>query len=83
MKDIAHLIILTLGIAALLIIALPAADQHPAATLDNLERSWIEYCRARHIDPHTNDTATQADFLDTWRGSVEEEQALTRQGIEA
>ena len=53
-------------------------------TLDSrrAEISWKAFCAARGYN--TNDTTCQAtnEYLDTWCGSVDEETALIKAGVE-
>lgn len=49
-------------------IVIPAReDTHP---------SWGKFCEARHYDINTTDSEIINEYLDTWCGSAEEEQAL-------
>lgn len=46
------------------------------APLTPEEISWVEFCKARHYDPHTEDGEIINEYLDTWVGSVEEERVF-------
>lgn len=49
-------------------IVIPAREEtHP---------SWGKFCEARHYDINTTDSEIINEYLDTWCGSAEEEQAL-------
>ncbi len=45
------------------------------------EASWNAFCDARGYDRDDNTYANVNEYLDTWRGSVEEEAALDKAGI--
>lgn len=47
------------------------------------EVSWLEFCRARGYDPARETPEMTDEWLDTWCGSVEEEEALTRKGVQS
>lgn len=59
-------------------ILLPSKYSGIADTLTPEEISWIEFCRYNDYDTHTTDPAVIDEFLDTWRGSAIEEEALSR-----
>lgn len=52
--------------------------------LDELraEVSWNAFCDARGYDRNDNTFATVNEYLDAWCGSVEEEEALIKAGVE-
>ncbi|WP_301196568.1 MULTISPECIES: hypothetical protein [Muribaculaceae] len=54
------------------------------ATLDNrrAEISWSTFCAARGYDLNDNIYQATNDYLDTWCGSVDEEEALINAGVE-
>ncbi len=54
------------------------------ATLDSLraEISWSSFCIARGYDLNDNTYQATNEYLDTWCGSVEEENALIKAGVE-
>lgn len=53
-------------------------------TLDNLraEISWTAFCAARGYDLNDNTYQATNEYLDTWCGSVEEEEAFIAAGVE-
>lgn len=84
MKDIIRLSVLGFGIAGFMAIAsvMPSHTKELPASLTPEEISWVEFCKYRGYDVHTEDEEIINEFLDTWRGSTVEEEALTRQGVE-
>lgn len=54
------------------------------ATLDNrrAEISWSAFCAARGYDLNDNTYQATNEYLDTWCGSVDEEEALINAGVE-
>lgn len=84
MKDTIRLSAFGIGIAALMAVAMsmPIKTTEFPATLTPEEISWVEFCKYRGYDAHTEDEEIINEFLDTWRGSTVEEEALTRQGVE-
>ena len=82
MKDLIRIIIIGTALCSCLAIAKNHSNTPEASTLSAQEISWVEFCKARHYDPHTEDEEIINEFLDTWRGSTVEEEALTRQGVE-
>ncbi|MBD5339373.1 MAG: hypothetical protein HDR98_09705 [Bacteroides sp.] len=78
MKDLIRITIL--GACAAAIIAVASVDDVPETdqpvTLTPAELSWVEFCRHKGYDPQTRQVEIIDEFLDTWRGSVEEEQAF-------
>lgn len=54
------------------------------ASLDSLraEISWNAFCDARGYDIDNNTYPILNEYLDTWCGSVEEENALINAGVE-
>lgn len=65
--------------AALLLIILLSFTAAPTAsdsteTADYIERSYIRFCEVRGYDP---DDDHDNEFNDTWRGSIEEESAMS------
>jgi len=72
-------IIITLAIVA----ALSGCKSQQVA-LDNFrgEISWNAFCDARGYDRNDNTYSAVNEYLDTWCGSVEEEKALIRAGVE-
>lgn len=78
MKDIIRLSIMGFCVAGLMAAACimrPSVSSY-SAPLRSDELSWIEFCKARNYDPHTEDDEIINEFLDTWVGSVEEERAF-------
>ncbi|MDE6792490.1 MAG: hypothetical protein K2J48_05355 [Muribaculaceae bacterium] len=84
MKDTIRLSVFGLGFAGLMSIAclLPSKTTEIPAPLSPEEISWVEFCKYKGYDVHTEDEEIINEFLDTWRGSPVEEEALTRQGVE-
>lgn len=44
--------------------------------------SWIAFCATRGHDINDNTHSTINEYLDTWCGSVEEEEAFIKAGVE-
>ena len=84
MKDIIRISAMGLTLAALMTTAmiLPGKNRELPAALTPEEISWIEFCRDRGYDVDDNSEETVNEFLDTWRGSTEEEEALLIQCME-
>lgn len=84
MKDIIRLSATGIAMCALFAWAMlnTAETKELPASLTSEEVSWVEFCKYKGYDPHTDDEEIVNEFLDTWRGSTVEEEALTRQGIE-
>ena len=85
MKDIIRLSALGIGIAGLMAVAMSMSTnttELPAA-LTPEEISWVEFCKHKGYDPHTENEEIINEYLDTWVGSSIEEEALTRQGVES
>lgn len=82
-KDIIHIALLALGVGIIMTAA--ALWRNPVketpAQLSPEEISWIEFCKARDYDIHNPTQQMEVEFLDTWVGSTEEEEALTRNGV--
>lgn len=55
-----------------------------ASVSDNERRemSWSAFCDARGYDLNDNTYPTVNEYLDSWCGSVEEENALIKAGVE-
>lgn len=84
MKDIIRISAMGIALAALMTTAmiLPGKKRQLPATLTPEEISWIEFCKARGYDLNDNSEETVNEFLDTWRGSSVEEDALLAYGME-
>lgn len=54
------------------------------ASLDSLraEISWSSFCAARGYDINDNTYQATNEYLDTWCGSVDEEEAFINAGVE-
>lgn len=54
------------------------------ASLDSLraEISWSAFCAARGYDINDNTYQATNEYLDTWCGSVDEEEAFINAGVE-
>lgn len=77
MKDTIRLSALGLFLAGIMTAAIFLSATTPtAATLTPEEISWAEFCKARGYDVSDNRDEVINEFLDTWVGSVEEEQAF-------
>lgn len=72
--------IITLALAT----ALLTGCSSNKVALDNLrgEISWNAFCDARGYDRNDNTYLTMNEYLDTWCGSVEEEDAFIKAGVE-
>lgn len=44
--------------------------------------SWIAFCATRGYDVNQTDYATTNEYLDSWCGSAEEEEAFIKAGVE-
>lgn len=76
---------------ATLILAIAAASlltgcsSSKLASVSDYERgeiSWNAFCTSRGYDLNDNTYLTVNEYLDTWCGSVEEEQAFINAGVE-
>ena len=78
MKDLLRLSVYSIGIPGLMVIAaaMPSSTPQLPVTLTPEEISWVEFCKYKRYDIHTEDEEIVNEFLDTWVGSVEEEQAF-------
>lgn len=78
MKELVRLTAMGVTAAALLSAATLWTDRSKEvpAQLDSAEISWIEFCKAKGYDVNDNSEEIVNEFLDTWRGSVEEEKAF-------
>lgn len=52
------------------------------STVEPLELSWTAFCAARGYAVDTTDDEAVNEYLDTWRGSVEEEEVFIANGVE-
>lgn len=60
-----------------------ACSTQPKATQTSIEEtSWTAFCAARGYNINDNSSETINEYLDTWCGSVAEEQAFIKAGIE-
>lgn len=80
MKEIIRLSVFGLSFASILAISmyLPAKSRSAAVTLTPEQISWEGFCNARGYDPEANDSNIIDEYLDTWVGSIEEEQVFNR-----
>lgn len=78
MKELVRLTAIGVATAALLSAATLWTDRSKEvpAQLDSAEISWIEFCKAKGYDVNDDREEIINEFLDTWRGSVEEEKAF-------
>lgn len=83
MKDTIRLSVLGFSIAGLMAVAclMSSGTKELPAALTPEEISWVEFCKHHGYDIHTEDDEIINEYLDTWCGSTDEEEALTRQGI--
>lgn len=71
---------------ATVILALAAILTGCAATAEipareDRDLSWQAFCASRGYDPHAEDTDAYDEYLDTWCGSTEEEQAMAKANL--
>ena len=66
---------------SLLLSANPFADEAPTAeeTPEYIERSLIRFCECRGYDPDGMSEEQINEWLDSWRGSTEEESAMNEE----
>ncbi len=85
MKDSIRIIAIGIGLAGCMGLAmfLSPADNHLPASLSDEEISWVEFCKAKGYSIHTQDEEIINEFIFTWRGSAEEEEALSHNGAQA
>lgn len=71
-------------IALALVALLLTGCKSSQATLDSLraEISWSSFCAARGYDLNDNTYQATNEYLDTWCGSVDEEAAFIKAGVE-
>ncbi len=75
MKDLLRISITGIAVAMLMGAGvLWHEPEKPQPTSEEI--SWNEFCKARGYDNTTTDEEVINEFLDTWRGSVEEERAF-------
>ena len=70
---------------ALSVVAMTACTSTKLASVSDNERgeiSWNAFCDARGYDRNDNTYLTMNEYLDTWCGSVEEENAFIKAGVE-
>lgn len=78
-KSISNIILALMGVG---FIALCVASSH-SEPADARWVSWQTFCESRGYDPlEQDDPAHINEYLDAWRGSVAEEQALIAAGCE-
>ena len=67
-----------------LVAALLTGCKSTQASLDSLraEISWSSFCAARGYDLNDNTYQATNEYLDTWCGSVDEEEAFINAGVE-
>lgn len=70
--------IITISIAA----AILSGCASQKAETDASEISWQAFCAARGYDPTDNTFPVLNEYLDTWRGSAQEDSILTKIGAE-
>lgn len=78
MKNLIRLSVMGIATCALLSVANFWTDRSKEipVKLTSEEISWIEFCKAKGYDVNDNSEEIVNEFLDTWRGSVEEEKAF-------
>lgn len=73
----------TLALAAFALMSSCTSTKLDAVSNDERgEISWIAFCDARGYDYNDNTHLTVNEYLDTWCGSVEEEEAFVKLGVE-
>lgn len=72
-------IILTLVIAAALT---GCSSTQTALDRQRAQTSWAAFCAARGYDRNDNTWQVTNEYLDTWCGSVDEENAFIAAGVE-
>ncbi len=85
MKDTIRMTAMSLALAATMATAmyLPSKSVTVPTTLTTEEISWIEFCRHKGYDIHSDDEEILIEYLDCWCGSTVEEEALLPHGAEA
>lgn len=85
MKDSVKILAIGLVMASGMALAmwLPSRSQELPAALTTEDISWIEFCKSRGYDFDDKSPTVVDEFLDTWCGSTEEEEDLTRKGLPA
>lgn len=78
MKNLIRFSVMGIATCALLSVATLWTDRSKEipVQLTSEEISWIEFCKAKGYDVNDNSEQVVNEFLDTWRGSVEEERAF-------
>lgn len=78
MKNLIRFSVMGIAVCALLSVATLWTDRSQEVTSQFTpeEISWIEFCKAKGYDVHDHSKETVNEFLDTWRGSAEEERAF-------
>ena len=56
--------------------------QHHTTESAQSQASWAAFCETRGYDFNNNTDSILNEYLDTWRGSADEEAALTQAGLE-
>lgn len=80
MKEFTRFALLGTVITGTMIVAYIFDDkgQSQPSSLTPEEISWIEFCKVNGYDSHTDNDEIINEFLDSWRGSSEEEAALSQ-----
>lgn len=72
--------IITLALASLLLASCKTTTPETKILIparEDTNPSWGKFCQAHNYDINTTESEIVNEYLDTWVGSVEEEQALT------
>lgn len=70
-------------IIAFVAATMAACAEKPQTTPTSVEEfSWTAFCAARGHNLNDNSSETTNEYLDTWCGSVEEEEAFINAGVE-
>ena len=80
MKELVRLTAMGVAVAALLSAATLWTDRSHESTVESTseELSWKEFCKARGYDVNDKRDEVINEFLDTWRGSIEEEKVFNK-----
>lgn len=74
-----------LAFVFLALVLLAGCTTNKLASVSDEERgeiSWNAFCAARGYDRNDNTYLTVNEYLDTWCGSVDEENAFNKAGVE-
>jgi hypothetical protein len=74
--------ILTIALATALLTGCSSAKLAAVSDDERAEISWNAFCDAHGYDRNDNTFPTVNEYLDAWCGSVDEENALIKAGVE-